>query len=433
MFKYLLQIWNSKDLRRKILFTLFAIALFRLVAHITIPGINLDNLKLALDQNRILGIFSMLTGGSVENFSVILMGLSPYINASIIMQLMTVISPKIEAISKEGEQGRQTINKYTRWLAFPLAFLQSYGMIALLNSQANMPIIENIHDPKIVLPLMLTISTGTLFLMWLGELITEKGISNGISILICAGIIANVPTIAGQTLALAQQTSEKIIPAVFMAIVTIVLTVIIVLVTEGHRKVPITYATRGMRGRGEQAAIPIRINQAGMIPIIFAVSLVSFPSVIANLFLNNAKSEWLQNAAQFVLTHFQPQGAGYLLGYFLLIIGFTFFYVSITFNPDQMAETIQKRGGFIPGIRPGKQTANYLRKVSSRLNLFGGIFLAFIAITPMLLQIIFGKSNFGSVPLLISGAGMIIIVGVILEIIRQINAQLVMHDYDKLY
>lgn len=433
MFKYLLQIWNSKDLRKKILFTLLAIGIFRLVAHITIPGINLENLRMALDQNRILGIFSMLTGGSVENFSVILMGLSPYINASIIMQLMTVISPKMEALSKEGEQGRQTINKYTRWLAFPLAFLQSYGMIVLLNSQANAPIIADVRDPSIILPIMLTITTGTVFLMWLGELITEKGISNGISILICAGIIANVPTIVGQTLALAQQTSEKIIPAVFMAIVTIVLTVIIVLVTEGHRKVPITYATRGFRGRGEQASIPIRLNQAGMIPIIFAVSLVSFPSVIANLFLNNAKSEWLRNAAQFVLNNFQPQGIFYMIFYFLLIIGFTYFYVSITFNPDQVAETIQKRGGFIPGIRPGKQTANYLKKVSSHLNLFGGIFLAFIAIAPLLLQLIFSGTTFGSVPLLISGAGMIIIVGVILEIIRQVNAQLVMHDYDKLY
>lgn len=428
--KYLLQIWNSKDLRKKILFTIAIIVIFRLSTHITIPGINVQNLKDVLDQNRILGIFSLLTGGSVENFSIMLMGLSPYINASIIIQLLTVISPKLEALNKEGEQGRNKLNKYTRWLTVPLAFLQSYGTILILNSQGT--IIENINDPKVILPIMLTVTAGTVFILWLGELISEKGIGNGVSLLIFAGIVASIPTIVGQTLALSQQESEKLIPFIAIIIITILLTILIVLVTEAVRNIPITYA-RGSRGRGEQAAIPIRINQAGMIPIIFAVSIVSFPVVLARLFVANSQTPWVVNVANFIINHLQNDRPAYLIIYFLLIIAFTYFYVSITFNPEQVAENIQKRGGFIPGLRPGKQTAEYLGKVSNRLNLFGGLFIASIALAPLLIQMVISGSTFGSIPLLVSGAGMIIVVGVVLDLMRQINAQLVMHDYEKFY
>lgn len=430
MLKTLLQIWNSKDLRKKILFTTGMIILFRAATHISIPGINIESLREVLNQNKILGVFSLLTGGSAENFSIVLMGLSPYINASIIIQLMTVISPKLEAISKEGEQGRNTLNKYTRWLTVPLAFLQSYGMILLLNSQGT--IIENASNPMVLLPIMLTVTTGTIFLMWIGELMSEKGIGNGVSLLIFTGIVANVPTIVGQTLALSQQESERLIPFVAIIIITIILTIIIVLVTEGSRNIPITYA-RAAKGRGEQAIIPIRINQAGMIPIIFAVSIVSFPVVVARLFVAHSTTSWVVDISNFIINHLQNDRPAYLIIYFLLIIAFTYFYVSITFNPEQVAENIQKRGGFIPGIRPGSQTATYLRKVSNRLNFFGGAFIGFIALAPLLIQLAASGSTYGSVPLLISGAGMIIIVGVVLDIIRQINAQLVMHDYEKFY
>ncbi|MEK7523444.1 MAG: preprotein translocase subunit SecY [Patescibacteria group bacterium] len=429
--KYFAQIWHSKDLRKKILFTIGALLVYRLTTQISISGANLQAIQAIFQQNSFFGIFSALTGGSAENFSIVLMGVSPYINASIIIQLLTVIIPKWENLSKEGEQGQKTLNKYTRWLTIPLALLQSYGTILLLNSQSQIPIIESIQDPKVILPIMLTITTGTLWLMWLGEIITEKGIGNGISLIIFTNIIAGMPAIVAQTLYLGQTDTQALIPFVGTILFTIILLVVIVLVAEGERKIPITYAGHKFQGRGEQSALPIRINQAGMIPIIFAVSLVSFPSLLAQFFQRSG-TEWLKSTGEFLSVYFAPNSTLYLILYFLLIILFTYFYVSITFNAKQVAENIQKRGGYIPGIRPGSQTVEYLGKISNRLNLFGGVFLALIAVAPILLQIAFSGSQLGSVPSLISGAGLIIIVGVVLELVRQINAQLIMHDYEKL-
>ncbi len=432
MLKYLAQIWNSKDLRNKILFTFGIIVIFRVLTQISIPGVNLDSLKAIFASNQLLGMFSLLTGGSAEHFSIILMGLSPYINASIILQLLTVIVPKLENLSKEGEHGRRLLNSYTRWLSLPLAFIQSYGMILLLNSQSRVPLIQNISSPSVIIPVMITITAGTILLMWMSELISEMGIGNGTSLIIFAGIIANIPQIVGQSLALAQQSSEKLIPFVAMILITLILTVMVILVTEGQRDLPIIYAGRGIRGRSDHSTMPIRINQAGMVPIIFAVSVVTFPGIIAE-FLQNAPQLWLKDTAGFIKTFLGTEGWPYLISYFLLVIAFTFFYVNITFNPEQVAENIQKRGGYIPGIRPGKQTAEHLGQISNRLNLFGGLFIAFIAILPILLQKLSANLAFGSIPTLISGAGLIIIVGVVLELIRAINAQLVMHDYNKLY
>lgn len=431
MLKYLSQIWRSKDLRTKILFTVGALILFRLTTQISIPGANLEAIRAIFQQNTFLGIFSALTGGSAENFSIVMMGVSPYINASIIMQLLTVIIPKLEALSKEGEQGQKTINKYTRWLTVPLAFLQSYGTVLLLSSQSQVPILENIKDPYVILPVMLTITTGTLWLMWLGEIITEKGIGNGISLLIFTGIVAGMPQIVAQSLYLGQTDTQALIPFVSTVLFTIIMLVVIVLVTEAERKIPITYAGMRFQGRGEQSTLPIRLIQAGMIPIIFAVSLVSFPSLIAT-FMQRAKAEWVRGVGDFLSVNFAPNSTPYLVLYFIFIILFTYFYVSITFNPKQVAENIQKRGGYIPGIRPGSQTVEFLGKTSNRLNLFGGTFLAIIAVAPILLQFVLSGSRAGSVQALISGSGMIIVVGVVLELVRQINAQLVMHDYDKL-
>ncbi len=433
MFKYLTQIWHSKDLRKKIFFTIGIIVIFRLATHITVPNVNLDSVRAIFAQNEILGVFSLLTGGSAENFSIVLMGLSPYINASIIIQLLTVIVPKFESLSKEGEQGQRKLNQYTRWITFPLAFLQSYGMILLLNSQSQLPIIQNIEQPSVLLPVMLTVTTGTVFLMWLGELISERGIGNGISMLIFAGIVAGIPPIIGQQLKLAEGQNERLVSFMGVILLTLILLVAIILITEGHRRIPITYAGQGVKGRGEQANLPVRINQAGMIPIIFAVSVVSFPSIFSQLFLLNAKSQWLRDIGAWINVNLQTNSWIYTLLYFLLIIGFTYFYVSITFNPEKVAENIQKRGGFIPGIRPGKQTAEYLGAVSNHMNLFGGLFIGIIAVLPILISNAFSQTQFGSASLLMSGAGMIIVVGVVIELFRQINAQMVMHDYDKLY
>lgn len=408
------------------------VIVYRLMTHITIPGVNKEALAFVFEKNQLLGAFSMLTGGSAENFSIVLMGLSPYINASIIMQLLTVIVPRIEEMSKEGPEGRKKINKITRWLTFPLAFLQSYGMIALINAQAQVPIIENMSDPMTMLPIMLIVSTGTVVLMWLGEIMTEKGIGNGISILIFASILASVPSIVGPTLALASSEPERLLPFVAILLITLILTMIVVLFTEGQRRIPVTYSGRKSGAKAEQSFLPIRVNQAGMIPIIFAVSLVTFPSIVGQ-FLTYADSAWVQEIGNWINSNFTSTSGLYIMAYFLLVIGFTFFYVGITFNTDQVAENIQKRGGFVPGLRPGKETAEYLAKVSNRMNLFGGAMIGGIAIFPILIQIIFTEMNVSSVPLIVSGAGIIILVGVVLDLIRRINSELLMHHYDRFY
>jgi len=433
--KFLKQIFNSPDLRKKILFTIAMLIGYRFLAHITIPGANKEALAALSgngNSNSVLTVFSLLTGGGTENLSIVLMGISPYINASIIIQLLTIVVPKLENLSKEGEQGRNKINQYVKWLTFPLAFLQSYGMLLLINSQVQMEIITDIYNPAVILPAMLTISAGTVLLVWLGEQITEYGIGNGISLIIFTSILARVPTMLYQSLAGTSQDISKLVPFLIMMIITVILLVIVIIVSEAERKVPITYAGRGAGTKGEQAFLPIKINQAGMIPIIFAVAMISFPAVMGQ-FLVEAKSVILQSIGNSLTVLFQPNTSIYLFSYFILVVGFTYFYVAITFNPKQVAENIQKRGGYVPGIRPGSQTETYLKNISKRLTFFGSTFLAFIAVSPLLLKYIFSNGTVGSIPLLISGAGMIIIVGVVLELIRQINAQLVMHDYSKFY
>ncbi|MBI2636406.1 preprotein translocase subunit SecY [Candidatus Peregrinibacteria bacterium] len=422
---YLQQLWRSEDLRKRIVVTVFLLFLYRVAAHVAVPGADVFALRQYLDTKGsgggALGVFAALTGGGLDNFSVVLLGLSPYINASIIIQLCTVIFPKLEALSKEGAQGQQELNRYTRWLALPLSFLQSYGFLVLLG-RGGVNIVD-ISFPAVILP-MIFVTAGSLFLMWLGEIITEKGIGNGVSMIIFIGIVAEIPTRFGGILL----TGDGKVGAFYLfVIVSIAMLVAVVLFTDAHRLIPITYASQGA-GRGVQGSIPIRINQAGMIPIIFAISLITFPEILAQ-FLRSAPR--FASVVEFITKYLSSQNPSflYMAGYFLLVVGFTFFYVSVTFKPKEVAETIQKRGGFIPGMRPGQQTANLLAKTSNRLNLWGGIFLAIVAVIPLL----FTKySSLGSTDLLISGSGLIIIVGVVMELIRQINAQMLAHDYEKL-
>jgi preprotein translocase subunit SecY len=432
VFKYFKQIWQSSTLRKKILFTLFILLVFRVAAHITVPGVNVQALSDIFEQNSLLGVFSALTGGSMERFSIVLMGLAPYINASIIVQLMTVVIPKLEALSKEGMEGRRQINKYTRWLTVPLAFLQSYGMMVLLNQSSGGHLIPGMSDITTVIPLMIIVAAGTVLVMWLGELITEHGVGNGISLIIFTGIIADIPTVFGRMLGTFEAGDKtKMFHFLLFVALTLAMLVFVVLITEGQRNIPITYATRATGGKGEKSNLPIRVNQAGMIPIIFAISMVTFPSVLAQFF-SASTSTTLQGIASFIGKYLNSNNPSYfyIVVYFLLIIAFSYFYVSVTFNPDNVAENIQKRGGFIPGIRPGRQTADFLAHTSNRLNLFGGVFIGIVAIIP----IIFTKyTSLAPGDLIISGAGLIIMVGVVLELIRQIDAQLVMHDYEKLY
>lgn len=318
-------------------------------------------------------------------------------------------------------QGQQQLNRYMRYLTLPLAFLQSYGFLLLL-SRGGVELVD-VTFPGVLFP-MLSVTAGSLFLMWLGEMITEKGISNGISLIIFVGIVSEFPSSLG---AVFFSGAGKIEPFIFFAILSVALLIAIVLFTDAHRLLPITYANQGA-GRGVQGNLPIRLNQAGMIPIIFAVSLITLPQIFAQ-FMATAPN--FQGVVRFINTYLNSSSPSviYLACYFALVVLFTFFFVSVTFRPDQLAETIQKRGGFIPGIRPGAQTATIIAKTSNRLNLWGGTFLATIAIIPLLFT---RYSTLSSADLLISGSGMIIIVGVVMDLIRQVNAQMLAHDYEKL-
>ena len=426
MFTYLHQLWHTKDLRKRILVTVGILVVYRVLAHTPIPGTDPAALKQFLESKAnggLLGVFASLTGGAVDNFSVALLGLSPYINASIIIQLCTVIFPKLEAISKEGQQGQQQLNRYTRWLSFPLCFIQSYGFLILLG-RGGIHLID-LTFPNVLLP-MLFVTAGSIFVMWLGEMITENGIGNGISMIIFTGIVANIPSRVS-AMYLAGNSGSSSGAFILFAILALAMLIAVVLFTDAHRLIPITYANQGA-GRGVQGGIPIRLNQAGMVPILFAISLVTLPAILAQ-FLQTAPR--FQGVVTFITTYFNAQNPSYayIIAYFLLVLVFTYFYVSVTFKPADLAESIQKRGGFVPGMRPGKQTADLLAKTSNHLNLWGGSFLGIIAIIPIL----FSKySSLGSQNLIVSGSGLIIMVGVVMELLRQVNAQMLAHDYDKL-
>lgn len=425
MFTYLKQLWQSRELRRRIFITIGLLIAYRLISHITIPGADRALLQQFLNNSAgagALGIFAALTGGAIQNFSIALLGLSPYINASIILQLCTVIFPKLEALSKEGVQGQQKINTYTRWMSIVLAFMQSYGFLLLLNRGGSGNIVPTTF-PDVLFP-MLFVSVGCVFVMWIGELITEMGIGNGISLIIFTGIVARMPATLS-TMFIAGQ--EKISAFYLFVIVSLAMLVAVVLFTDAHRAIPITYANQGA-GRGVKGNIPVRLNQAGMVPIIFAISLITFPGIIAQFLQTAPRFQGIVSFINLNLNSQQPSIL-YMVVYFLLVIAFTYFYVSVTFKPDDVAENIQKRGGFIPGVRPGRETAKMLERVSNRLNLWGGVFLGIVAIVPLVFT---RYSTLSSQDLIISGSGLIIIVGVVLELIRQINAQLLAHDYEKL-
>ena len=417
-------IWNTKELRNSILFVLGMLVIFRVAAHIPIPGINIANLRLFFASNQIFGLLNLFSGGTMENFSVVMLGVAPYITASIILQLLTMIIPRMEELSKEGEHGQRVINQWTRYLAVPLAFLQAYGTITLLEN-SSLPIIENMSALRLFI-IMLTVTAGTLFLVWIGELISEKKIGNGISLLIFAGIIAGLPG----TLRNAFVTFDRsqLINMVLFGVVVLITIIGVVILNEGQRKIPISHARQIGGGRiagGVQTHLPLRVNMAGVIPIIFAISVILFPPMLAQFFLR-AKSQWLVDAAQWVIAVFQDQLV-YGVLYFVMVFGFTYFYTNVIFHPDQVAENLQKQGAFIPGIRPGTETARYLGKISARILLFGGLFLAIIAVLPLTLQQVTGSSS-----LVIGGTSILIVVSVAIETAKQIEAQLTMREYDRL-
>ncbi|MEK9178387.1 MAG: preprotein translocase subunit SecY, partial [Patescibacteria group bacterium] len=412
---------KAPDVRRKLLFTAFILVIFRIFAHIPVAGVDIAQLRILFSQNQFLGLLDIFSGGTLANFSVMAMGLNPYINASIILQLSTLVFPKIEALSKEGEQGRQKINQYTRLLTVPLAALQSVGMYALLKSQG----IVGFSDPLRLISFIATMTAGTMLLVWLGELVSEKGVGNGISVLIFAGIVGRIPVAAGQTLS--TLTPENIFNLAVFLVMGLLVISFLVTINEATRQITVYYAKR-VRGNkmygGQSTHLPLRLNQAGVIPIIFAVSLVLLPSLIAN-YLTASPNAFLSNLSANISLLFNPNGFFYNFFYFGLVVVFTFFYTAVVFNPKKIAEEIQKYGGFIPGIRPGSPTASHLNYILIRITTVGAISLGLIAVFPVIARFFTNVQN-----LVLGGTGILIVVSVVLETIKNIEAQLVMRNYE---
>lgn len=415
------QIFKVKELRNKILFILGILVVFRIAANIPLPGVNAEQLRRLFEGNQLLGMLNVFSGGGLSNISIVMLGVGPYITASIIMQLLTMIVPRVEQIYKEeGEAGRQKFNMWTRWLAVPLAIMQTFGLVTLLRSQN---VIGNLA-PFDLAVLITIATTGTIFLMWLGELITEKGIGNGVSLIIFAGIVSSLPSSLSK-LFLTFDSSQFFLYAIIFAVMLVTIAGV-VLVTEGQRNIAVSYAKR-IRGEntygGSSSHLPLRVNQAGVIPIIFAMSIMLFPGMIAT-FLMKASNPTVASVATKVSALFQNQGF-YGSAYFVLIVAFTYFYTAVVFDPIKIAENLQKQGGYIPGIRPGKTTADYLYKIMNRITLAGALFLGAIAVLPFIIQ---GMTNIQAFQ--VGGTSILIVVSVVIETIKQIEGQLVMRDYE---
>ncbi len=424
MFETIRAIYKSTDIRNKILFTLFIFFVFRFVAHIPVPGVNREALSSLFSSNQLLGLLDIFSGGTLARFSILATGIGPYINASIIIQLLTIVIPKLEELSKEGDYGREKINQYTRFLTIPLAIFQSIGMIIILKQQTP-PIIQTGNILSMI-GIIVTMVTGTLFVMWIGELISEFGIGNGISLIIFAGIVGRLPITMFRTLSISD-TIDTTSLLVFLVIGLIVISGI-VMVNEATRKIAVTYAKRLRGSQGASSInsyIPLRVNQAGVIPIIFAVSLVLVPSFLGRFFQSMANTS-LNSIGDSLIVWFSPGSSSYNIVYFLMVVLFTYFYTAITFNPDRIADDLKKQGGFVPGIRPGKPTSKYLNMILTRITFAGAIFLGLIAVLPNIAGQITGINT-----LTIGGTGLLIVVSVILETSKGVQSQLVMRNYDK--
>lgn len=413
------KVFKVKELRGKILFTAAIFAIFRIFAHVPVPGVDIVSLKQLFAQNQLLSLLDIFSGGTLANFSVMSLGLNPYINASIIMQLLQLVFPKLEELAKEGEAGREKINQYTRYLAVPLTAIQSFGIYILLR---NSQIITTV-TPITLLSIIATLTAGTILLMWLGELISERGIGNGISMVIFAGIVGRLPIGLAQQASVFDPSQAKNI--LIFASLALFLIVAIVFITEARRPIQIYYSRRAAgTNTNVTSFIPLRVNQAGVIPIIFAVSLILLPTTFAGFF-QSSPNVFIANLSADIQRIFHPNGALYNTAYFLLVVAFTYFYTTVAFNTKQISEMLMKQGGFISGIRPGAPTRSYLNYVSLRVTLFGALFLGAIAVSPAI-----GQSLTGITTLLIGGTGVLIVVSVLLETIRQVESQLVMRDYD---
>ncbi len=402
------------ELKTRILYTLGMIFIFRLGAHIPVPGVNTEKFAELVSSGMIFGFFDVISGGALKNFSVFAMSITPYINASIIMSLLQVVIPHLERLAKEGEEGRKKITEYTRYLTVALAFIQGLGMVLGVKG--------SLYNPGILAYVItaITITAGTTFLMWMGEQITERGIGNGISLLIFAGIVSRVPQGIGRLVEYLNTGTINVLSVLLLIVIGGLVIAGVVAVQEGQRRIPVQYAKRVVGRRvygGQTTHLPLRVNQAGVIPIIFASSLLMFPETIVKMFQNSA-------VAIFYGKYLGWGTAGHTLMYALLIIGFTYFYSTIIMNPVDVADNIKKYGGFIPGMRPGRPTADYITRVMGRITLFGAIFLALIAILPnfVLLATEIPNIYFG-------GTSLLIVVGVALDTMKQMESHLLMRSY----
>jgi preprotein translocase subunit SecY len=413
--------FSLPDLRRRILITFGILIIFRFIAHVPLPGVDLKQLEDLFKSNALLGMLDMFSGGAMRQFSVVAMGVYPYITASIVMTLLVPIIPQLRAISMEGEEGRNRINRITHWLTVPLAGLSGYGQLVYLQH-------EGVLGSAAVLPMLtmvMSLIAGTMFLVWLGERITDNGIGNGISIIIFAGIVAGYWQTAGQVFLAGEQSPWGTAIYVLISLATVAA---IVVFTEAHRRIPVQYSRSVFRGgrmyrQSGQTHIPLRVNTAGMIPLIFAMSLVMFPGVVASYFANPSTAE--PNLANHIVNLFDTSGLFYWGLYFLLTIGFAFFYTMVIFEQQDLPGTLQRQGGFIPGIRPGPHTKEYLDGVIKHITWAGALFLAVVAIMPFLARQI---TNVQMIQL--SSMGMLIVVGVVLDTMKQMEAQLVMRRYE---
>jgi len=422
VFESLLNAFRAPDLRRRILVVLGLLIVFRFLAAVPVPGIDRQQLDNFLGNNPLFGLLNIFSGGGLSNFSVVALGMNPYINSSIIMQLMQGVVPSLQALSREGEYGRNKITQYTRYLTVPLAILQSYGFLALLNSQNVLTGTFDLASFE-TLTQIATLTAGSIALMWVGELITERGIGNGISFVIFAGIVSQAPSAINAFLA-----NPNVGAAIAFVIVAIAAVAVIIYIQEGQRRIPVQYASR-VRGRrmysGGQTFLPLRVNQAGVIPIIFAVSILLFPVQLASYF-RASEIDIVRGIAEGIVAVLNTNSIVYVVLYFLLTIGFTYFYTAFTFKPDETAEQLRKNGGYIPGIRPGRPTQDYLARVVSRITFAGALFLATVAVSPSAVGLAFPE--LGAIGL--GGTSLLIVVSVVVETMKQIEAQLMMRNYE---
>jgi preprotein translocase subunit SecY len=408
-------VWKVSGLRNRILFTLGMFLIYRFAAHIPVPGVNAQRMSELVSQGGIFGFLDLFAGGAIARFSVVALGITPYINSSIVMQLLTMVIPTLERWNKE-EEGRHKIKQYTRYGTVFFAAVQAIGMAFWLRNYRAL----TFSGPLQMISIVITLTAGTIFLMWIGERITEKGIGQGISLLIFASIVSRIPAGTAGVFALLKAGTISIFNVLLLVVLGVIVIFLIVKIQEGQRRIPVQYAKRVVGRKmygGQSSFIPIRINPAGVIPIIFAISILTFPQTIATFFPNWVVSQWLVRV-------FDPHSVIYLTLYGLLILFFTYFYTAVTFNPVNVSDNIKKYGGFIPGIRPGKPTSDYIAHVVNRLVLAGGIFLALVAILPDFAIAVTKIPN-----IRFGGTSLLIVVGVALDTMKQVETHLLMRHY----